>query len=1144
MGLLRNIREGVRHAMISVPHPASRPMPTPDLAGVRWLDTTPQDSTDEACGIDSLDIVAQVSGLYAEVTQTLVIRNPNTRPISVPVAIPMPDGAVVSGFALDIDGTLVDGVVVEKERARVAFETEQRRGADPGLVEAVRGNVYRTRVYPVPPSGTRTVRLTYVAPLLLTSDGEAILDLPMPAERLGHRTLRIDVEQIDASVPVVRGTGTLSLQDARGFWTLTSEEEDLMPEGPVRVALPELPRTLVLLERDDEGTVWFSASERTDDVPTPVELTSLTILWDASGSRAYRDHDQELRLLRAYGEAEDLDTLTFVSFADRVLESRTCSSVDELVELAQGVSYDGGTHLPALAHALADVRGACVLFTDGLDTLSDEVFTMPDGCDVLAVVSGTERDMESMRQVCRGLAFDVATAPCDARELAELLGDRSRRFLRIRGTGIADVSDAGTFGRGRRAVIGRLTADQASITLGDTATPLVLHATDARAGKVLGRAWAARRVAQLSPRATDYADELLELGRRFGVVSPVTSLIVLEDLIQWVEHDIEPPATLPELRSLWRQLKRGEMLVSTEEEQRDAHRRNLVHAWKELLAWWARDYAHKADPNSPTQLGLPTRCPRCGTEVEADALTCYHCGTFLEAAYRRSAPAAGDTGAFAPLRTESVRMAAPAVLDSLPDALPDTMMGASSFDAQPTESFADAMPLYAAESAADISADLFEEEALPDSAPAPSARTAESPVSTGPTMKVTVRPWMPGAPYLKELDAASVRGVEVARACYREARSDYRLSPSFFLDCAGWFMAHDDASFGLRVLSNLAEMRIEDAALLRVMGWRLREAGELAQALVVFRRIQRLRGEDAQSYRDLALVLDELARETFAAGEEDVARAYAEEAGELYRHIASTPWPRRALAVGLFAVEEYNVLRAWAEAQSWTRLPELPSLGEDLEGVLACDLRITLAWDADETDVDIHVTEPSGEEVYYGHRNSYWGGRVSEDITDGYGPELYEIRAAREGVYRIRAHYYASHQQVVFGPATCTLTVYTDWGRLDQARRVTSRRLDRQKEMVDVGMAAYGDVPELYDPDAGDTASIKLPPERLVELGMSREEVEGLLEIPPMGELDAGAGELTWPLSGDRELIVVFEDAQVAQVIVRMPWGEETVVAS
>jgi len=306
--------------------------------------------------------------------------------------------------------------------------------------------------------------------------------------------------------------------------------------------------------------------------------------------------------------------------------------------------------------------------------------------------------------------------------------------------------------------------------------------------------------------------------------------------------------------------------------------------------------------------------------------------------------------------------------------------------------------------------------------------------------------------YNSDSGKAPVRGARVSLPPVRNGGS----SPSFFIDCAGWFLEHDDAAFGLRVLSNLAELRIEDAALLRVMAWRLREAGELERALTVLRRVLKLRPEDSQSHRDIALVLDELARKAFGEGNESLARERAEEAGAFYRKIALTPWQRRAQSIGLFAVEEYNVLRAWADAQTWETAPQLESLGAEFEGVLDCDLRITLAWDADETDVDLHVTEPSREEAYYGNRLTHDGGRVSEDIADGYGPELYEIHHALDGDYVIRAHYYASHQQTIFGPASCTLTVYTDWGRPTQTQQVTSTRLEHEHEMVHVGVATYG----------------------------------------------------------------------------------------
>ncbi|MBR1609703.1 MAG: DUF2135 domain-containing protein, partial [Kiritimatiellae bacterium] len=193
--------------------------------------------------------------------------------------------------------------------------------------------------------------------------------------------------------------------------------------------------------------------------------------------------------------------------------------------------------------------------------------------------------------------------------------------------------------------------------------------------------------------------------------------------------------------------------------------------------------------------------------------------------------------------------------------------------------------------------------------------------------------------------------------------------------------------------------------------------------------------------------------EAAARAETDAARrsAFAAEALATYRKAALEPWARHATDVAVFAVEEHNALLAWCANSAVAGAESFPPLPEGLRDVPDCDVRVVMSWDADETDVDIHVTEPSGEEAYYQHRRTRSGGDVSRDITDGYGPEEYMLRAARKGTYKIRAHYYASHAQAVFGPATVTATVFADWGRPNQTQTTVSARLDKEKKMIDVG---------------------------------------------------------------------------------------------
>ena len=67
-------------------------------------------------------------------------------------------------------------------------------------------------------------------------------------------------------------------------------------------------------------------------------------------------------------------------------------------------------------------------------------------------------------------------------------------------------------------------------------------------------------------------------------------------------------------------------------------------------------------------------------------------------------------------------------------------------------------------------------------------------------------------------------------------RAKYGTSPAFFLDCADFFREAGDADMALQVLSNIAELELEDAALLRVLGHRLVQIGQLDLAVQTFER--------------------------------------------------------------------------------------------------------------------------------------------------------------------------------------------------------------------------------------------------------------------------------------------------------------------
>jgi Ca-activated chloride channel family protein len=1009
--------------------------------------------------VRAMSVAASLRGLYATVETTLVFHNPNRRLLEGELVFPLPDGAAVCGYALDINGVLTDGVVVKKEKARVAFETETRRRVDPGLVEHVKGNLYRTRIYPLPAGGSRTIRLTYTAPLATAPNGDAAFLLPMPRDAIGKLTVKIEVAAENVPAPELGGLGDLRFTRTENIWRVESSSAHVTPGSDVWVALPKLPASFSSLEKTADGSVWFSLSalapptlsDRPQSAPS-----AFHIAWDASGSRGTADLKKEYDLIAALPARA---TLRLTVFRDAPEATREFKTAADLIAALKETPFDGGSDFAALAAALPRQGATVLLFTDGLDTLSDKPMEF-SGAPPVAIVSQTIADRESLRQACAGALIDLQTTDIPA-ALREILAP-SPRIAGLKGTGIANVQGIGRPARGRVVLLGQLTAPESAVQIeyadGTLSAPFTLRAAEARPGRTLATAWAAARVAQLSPRAGQFEDDLLDLGRKYGLVSPATSLLVLESLDQWVRHEIEPPASLPALREQWLQAlkNRGQ----SDSDARARHLEQLASLWKARVEWWKCDFA-----KNPLPLGKRVVAPE---------------------------PAGGNSA----VRGWAImpRSAAPA--PSLRPAGDESVAFGAAAE----------MP------AADM--------AMAD------ARTEKKAGQAGQTgSAITIKEWSPDTPYLTAIRGATG---DSRYAAYLAERKTWAQSPAFFLDCSDVFLKQKEAILGLRILSNLAEMKVEDAALLRVFAWRLRQAGDLDRAIALLRRVAKLRAEEPQSFRDLALALAE-------QGKASRGKASLEEAMALFLKVALTPWARHSDTIPVFALEELNALVAWVNRQEWKsgEKPAIPAYDEKLRDNLDTDIRIVMSWDADATDIDLHVVEPGGEEAFFSHNRTTRGGLVSRDVTDGYGPEEYLIHAAPQGVYAIKAKYYGSRQQTVVGPATVTATVFTDWGRAEAKLQTLTLRLDKPSEMVDIGSIAFGKV--------DDAGKVQAPQDfTALRPGMTTGEV--VTAVGPATKSDPSYWIWRY-IRGSRTISVHFNtDGKLIRVVESLPGGVENIV--
>lgn len=294
---------------------------------------------------------------------------------------------------------------------------------------------------------------------------------------------------------------------------------------------------------------------------------------------------------------------------------------------------------------------------------------------------------------------------------------------------------------------------------------------------------------------------------------------------------------------------------------------------------------------------------------------------------------------------------------------------------------------------------------------------------------IHLRPWRPDAPYATRMREASADRVY---RVYLDERPDYVQSSAFFLDAADILIEKKQVDLAVRVLSNLAEMDLENRALLRILGYRLLQADRPQLAIAVFKKVLALAPEEPQSYRDLGLA--------YAADKQE------QKAIDLLADVVMKPWHARFPDIELVALAELNAIAATA-----VRPLDTSRVDPRLLRNLPLDLRVVLTWDADNTDIDLWVTDPNGEKADYGHQLTYQGGRMSPDFTGGYGPEEFSLRKAKPGSYRVHANFYGHRQQIVAGATTLQVRLITGFGTPRAEERIVTLRLKGQREVVHVG---------------------------------------------------------------------------------------------
>lgn len=931
------------------------------------LKTNGSDSSEVYLQKLSVDVV--IEGAVATTTWTMTFKNSTAKTLEGELNFPLPKDVPVSSYALDINGVLRKAVPVEKAKATEVFEQTERRRIDPGILEKVDGNTFRTRIYPFTPGGTRTVRIGYEQPLSWEGASDLYYRLPLAfAHPIGEFDLHISVPGA-AQRPdfAEQADDALRFDEWRESWTASHKWTNYKADKSIAVCIPQVPGVGAILMQQKGTRYYYTASvfpkQERMAKPAPHRVV---LLWDVSLSGLHRDHKKEHELLDAYFNALGSVEVQLVPFSNAVGEVRTFDIHDgnwqQLGRELDRLVYDGGTQFGALR--LSDYPcDEFLLFSDGHSNFGSDAIALGSK-PVYAITAAAGADypfLESIAGSSGGELIDLDEV--SAKKACELLRDQGLQFLGVKpAEGLEEsypsrpetVSGAFTI-----AGICSLPAKEIVLQFGYGGKvvreeKLTLDYPRQQAvGVDVARIWAGKKIAELDRRYEDNKDEIRHLGKRYGIATRGTSLLVLENVMDYVNNEIDPPADLRELYD--RILKGREQDFRQRRDQ--VVDRSLLY-FNELSAWWRGEARRDFAASAGSARALEGRVPGvvAGNQREMQDVVVVGYGT------QRKRDVTGSVAAVS-----------------------------------------------------DGSRDYFKTE--PGSGPAP--QPGPAPIAGNFTvLKADVN-----TAYLQRLKAVDAKD---RYGVYLELRKDYESTPLFYFHTAELFFAAGDKPTGLRVLSNIAELDAENYELYKLMGYKLKEAGDVDAACAAFRKVLEWRPFEPQSYRDYGLALEDAGRYQQALDTLYLAltKNYDANIEGLYPGIEETLLP------------EINALIALHGGKLNTdRLPK------KLLTNLPVDMRVVLNWNQNNTDIDLWVTDPDNERCFYGHRFTAMGGRLSHDFTRGLGPEQFLLKKAVRGTYKVEVNYYGDTQVKLAGETTLLVEVYTHYGTAQQKRSLVTLQL-------------------------------------------------------------------------------------------------------
>lgn len=950
--------------------------PAPPPAPITFADPDGQELT-----LEDLTIRTAIHGMLSLTEMELRFRNPQSRRIEGRFSCTLPPNAAISRFAKEVNGHLMEGEVVERLRANQVYEQFLHQMRDPALLEQDQGNRFSARIFPIEANAPVRLVLSYTT-LLPLRDGVRTYTLPLRGmSKVNKLTFRAFVTPI----PTEATSGELTTSNAE----MTSfDQQNWTPDRDIVLNSRGEDRGPLLLRA---GDFYLAALRPNVSVPRQEASNRWLFYVDTSASSAEGAPHRIRALEQLLGALPSSDDVELVAFDNEVvpLARGTASELSRSIDtLLRARLFLGGTDLGAMlrdltARAQKDPSRTAVIASDLVATLGTTaahdlqtaIAKLPANARIHALILGSREDAATAKAITATHGRVVRVAFNDALPArAAAAAEELRRPL----GGSVDIADAGAewiypthfddVAPGDEVlVLGKVKAGEEPRILSANAKRLAASTFAPLLEREAYRAYleylAEREASEPSEALRRaFATEQVKISIEQRVVIPRTTMLVLESEWDYQRFGLDRRALAQILTidagGIGRLDRPQVAFTPPAASQKSA---------ADTTTLMRRSRAQAAPTFEVAAVPPPPPVERDEQGVEGGVVGGVAGGVVGGTIGRVPVPLNEPPPPAAPIPEVSITANAPTVVAEAPARIaPPPLPPPPPQPVAPPRApwTAQQKPPRSriAELEAKLAADPRDRELynqLSETLAAHDEWTA---------LRLLALRWQP-------YDPENPQVYEVLGMAADELGNDTEAARAF---------------------ASLIEIAPAKTELLQRAGLLLLRTRSARLAEAPLRKALEVRPDRANGYRHLALmlwqdgrveeaarVLESATRQSFPAWYGGVQRVIREELGYVYRAWMTKDPARRDDIVN--RAREYAV---------------------DLDRRDA--LRITLAWETDANDVDLHVVDPSGEECFYSHKSTRAGLSLYEDITQGLGPEVVRASQLDRGTYHIGVRYFAA----------------------------------------------------------------------------------------------------------------------------------------